>query len=336
MHKNNCFDTARLIAALMVLITHHYALSGRPEPVFWGLESMGGIAVIIFFSISGFLISKSAMACSDYTEFMSKRLRRLIPALIPCAIFMYVIIGSFVNRDHLGDYLNIAVINNIIKTITLTSVLHDGITTGFIHGGINGSLWTLPLEFLCYLIAGCVLIFNKNRVYFLVVFILLLLVCVFITGNNTGVYFSVPSWLYPLRGLSFFLGAVMAMTFDRWNDFKVKAYILAALSLWMYSYSDGGLEYNILGYIVISFGTIALCTSIQDPLVKGRFDYSYGIYIYAFPVQQFVINVIGMSFFAGMITSIIATVTLAALSWHFVESRFLARKVEVKAFSPAL
>lgn len=128
----------------------------------------------------------------------------------------------------------------------------------------------------------------------------------------------------------------MAMTFDRWNELKIKAFIFVALSLWMYSYSEGGLEYSILGYVLISFGTIAFCTSIQDPLVKGRFDYSYGIYIYAFPVQQFVINIIGMSFLPGMITSIIITVILAAFSWHFVESKFLARKVEVKSFSPSL
>ncbi|OAT31978.1 acyltransferase family protein [Buttiauxella brennerae ATCC 51605] len=329
MHKYNCFDTARLFAALMVLYTHHFSLSGLPELYVLNFESLGGIAVIIFFSISGFLISKSAMASSDFIEFMSKRLRRLLPALLPCSIFMYVIIGGYVNFENIDNYLGWSVIHNIVQTITLTSVLHDGITGEFIHGGINGSLWTLPLEFLCYLIAGCVLITNKNRKYFICVFMLTIMASIWYK-NNSLVIFSIPTWLFPLRGMAFFLGAVLAMNVDLWNNLKVKLFVMATLSLCMYSYQGSPVEYNIFGYLLLSFSTIAICLSFKDPLVKGRFDYSYGIYIYAFPVQQFVINVIGMKFYQGMAVSFLVTITLAAASWHFLEKRFLVKKEKAK------
>lgn len=76
-------------------------------------------------------------------------------------------------------------------------------------------------------------------------------------------------------------------------------------------------------YILIAFATISLCINIKDPFIKGRFDLSYGIYIYAFPVQQLVINVIGASFYIGMLISAVITIALATASWFLIEKRFL-------------
>lgn len=65
-HRNNCFDIIRLFAAIIVIISHQYSLSGLTEPTFLGMTTLGGLGVIIFFAISGFLITKSWVMTPTY------------------------------------------------------------------------------------------------------------------------------------------------------------------------------------------------------------------------------------------------------------------------------
>ncbi len=53
MNRSNNFDAVRILAALAVLVSHQYALTGRPEPVVRGADTLGGLGVLVFFSISG-------------------------------------------------------------------------------------------------------------------------------------------------------------------------------------------------------------------------------------------------------------------------------------------
>ena len=55
-HLGNNFDAIRIAAASMVLLSHHYALTGQVEPSFFGIHSLGGLAVTVFFVISGYLV----------------------------------------------------------------------------------------------------------------------------------------------------------------------------------------------------------------------------------------------------------------------------------------
>ncbi|EKR0237830.1 acyltransferase, partial [Shigella flexneri] len=140
MHKSNCFDTARLVAAMMVLVSHHYALSGQPEPYLFGFESAGGIAVIIFFSISGYLISKSAIRSDSFIDFMAKRARRIFPALVPCSILTYFLFGWILN-DFSAEYFSHDIVRKTISSIFMSQAPDADITSHLIHAGINGSLW---------------------------------------------------------------------------------------------------------------------------------------------------------------------------------------------------
>ena len=325
MHKSNCFDTARLVAAMMVLVSHHYALSGQPEPYLFGFESAGGIAVIIFFSISGYLISKSAIRSDSFIDFMAKRARRIFPALVPCSILTYFLFGWILN-DFSAEYFSHDIVRKTISSIFMSQAPDADITSDLIHAGINGSLWTLPLEFLCYIITGVAVALLKNGKAFIV--ILLVFVSLSLIGSvseNRDVMFSIPLWLYPLRGLAFFFGATMAMYEKSWNVSNVKITVVSLLAMYAYASYGKGIDYTMTCYILVSFSTIAICTSVGDPLVKGRFDYSYGVYIYAFPVQQVVINTLHMGFYPSMLLSAVTVLFLSHLSWNLVEKRFLTR-----------
>ncbi|EPM2058368.1 acyltransferase family protein, partial [Escherichia coli] len=151
-HRNNCFDIIRLFAAIIVIISHQYSLSGLTEPTFLGMTTLGGLGVIIFFAISGFLITKSCINSERFDLFLLKRVRRIFPALIPCSIFMYLVLGVYLEWDSLDEYISFSILKNILNVITLQGApAHSGIFNGFIHPySLNDSLWTLPLEFTCY------------------------------------------------------------------------------------------------------------------------------------------------------------------------------------------
>lgn len=91
---------------------------------------------------------------------------------------------------------------------------------------------------------------------------------------------------------------------------------------------------RILGYLIIPALVIIIGVSITDKLIYGRFDYSYGVYIYAFPVQQIIINHTSLGFYSNMLLSALMTLFLGALSWHLVERRFLHKKAIPLTTSP--
>ena len=180
--------------------------------------------------------------------------------------------------------------------------------------------------FVCYLLWGVAVAVLKNGIGFIV--ILLVFVSLSLIGSvseNRDVMFSIPLWLYPLRGLAFFFGATMAMYEKSWNVSNVKITVVSLLAMYAYASYGKGIDYTMTCYILVSFSTIAICTSVGDPLVKGRFDYSYGVYIYAFPVQQVVINTLHMGFYPSMLLSAVTVLFLSHLSWNLVEKRFLTR-----------
>lgn len=326
MNRNNSFDIARILAAFMVLVSHHFALSGLTEPRVAGFESAGGLAVVIFFAISGYLISLSALRSRDFTSFMIKRVRRILPALILCAIIVNIVLGKVFSPN----LELIELIKNSFRTIGFNGHALMATSTDFgVSKLINGSLWTLPLEVMCYLLVGVIMIIsNKKEPYIIVMVSLIILSYYFYYNKTTANIFSVPVELIFPRSLAFFIGSVMAMYEKSWNNMKIKSFIVIFMSIYMFGASDNIINLKISGYILFSVLTIVACTTINDKLISGRFDYSYGIYIYAFPIQQLVINKTKLGFYSGMLVSAIIVIILSAISWHLVESRFLRKKTK--------
>jgi len=84
-HQNDNFDALRLLGALSVLVSHQFALTGRPEPALLGIR-LGTIGVLIFFAISGFLVTASWSRDPHAPRFLARRALRVWPALAVCLI----------------------------------------------------------------------------------------------------------------------------------------------------------------------------------------------------------------------------------------------------------
>lgn len=139
MGRANNFDGLRLTGALLVLFSHMSALSGREEWRFVGDHSFGNLGVLIFFSISGYLVSTSWHADPNLARFLSRRFLRMAPALLVAMPVTYFVVMSL-SLQGFPD-----------------NPRHD----------LNGSLWTIPLEVFCYLIlAGVALVSQRAAIVF--------------------------------------------------------------------------------------------------------------------------------------------------------------------------
>jgi peptidoglycan/LPS O-acetylase OafA/YrhL len=89
------------------------------------------------------------------------------------------------------------------------------------------------------------------------------------------------------------------------------------------------LELSVLGTFGITIVVAIVGESFSEKLINGKFDISYGVYIYAFPIQQIVINEMTRRFWLGMAISLVLALAAGYLSYRFVEEPFLRKKRKV-------
>lgn len=337
--RNNNFDLIRVLAALLVLLSHAYPLTGNQE-IFKniiGYANGGSLAVSVFFSISGFLVTRSLLR-SDISSFFKARVLRIFPALFFVILFDALIIGPVFTKYPLNEYFHGWAFYAHLKTFFLFSFNTSlpGVFEDLPYPiWVNGSLWSLPYEFFLYLIIPIFGIFGILSKRLNVILLLAAVAGYFLIKNE---YFGLS---YANQGDQFF-GALYPYLF-----FEYSAFFLIGSSLWIYRekvplhfagvlilliLACGGFKYEI-GFIpyllLIPYATIYFAirfVKIVDFEKVG--DLSYGIYLYAFPIQQSIVSI-----YSGDITvlklniiTIPVTIFLAYFSYNLVEKKFLKYK----------
>lgn len=324
--RNNSFDILRHLAAFMVLFSHQFALSGLPEPILLNWNSIGFIAVAIFFSISGFFMPKSFERSGNFIEFIAKRCKRIFPGLFICSIFMYFIIGYWFNIESRNDYILSG--DAFLKTLRNTVFIQEqisGVFSKFIYKDIiNGSLWTLPIEFACYIMIGVFLSISYSWKTPAVILLAAISATIIINyQTDLYAYYSIPFKFLAMFLIPFSLGSLLSMTQNAWWDYRYK---LAVISVLMLIATNSKPEIQIIGFLCVATLTIVTGLCIKDKLISGKIDISYGIYIYAFPVQQITINTISNNFCISLLIATLITVILSFISYKYIELPFLSPK----------
>lgn len=325
--RYNNFDFFRLIAASIVLISHQFALTDRPEPCI-GCQSLGGLGVLIFFSISGYLVAQSWAHDPSILRFLVRRILRIFPGFLVVMLLTTFVLGLLISIFSIKNYFSMLV--HEITSLNLISkyYLPGVFTTNPLPNAVNGSLWTLPIEFVWYLlllVMGSVGMLRCNyRNLFLVLFIVFALFVFFVSNS----YHGNTHWEYiKFFGAFFIYGICMYQFQDVWmKRLKSIAFVIFVLaSLFILIGNQHFVLFLILPALIIILG------NMSTPILRkaGYFgDFSYGIYIYAFPVQQTIImlGINGLSLWLECITSFFITIMLAFLSWHLVERPALKLK----------
>lgn len=284
--RNN-FDALRLIGALLVVFSHQFALSGRWEPRFVGNHSFGNFGVLIFFSISGYLVTASWMNDPHLGRFAARRVARLLPALA----------------------VSIPLTFAVVSALGLLGFPDNA------HHLLNGSLWTIPYEVTCYILLALLGWIFQRPALWLALAISMLFVA---TGGEYGKNFVADF------GLFFSMGALLRAYPRLSKPPAIVLFCAAACALISLGQTKLGLAF-VVPPLAIAVGRRSWSVTRS----AGQFgDLSYGIYIYAWPVQQVTVALMGAnsSYFALLGVSLPIIVAFACLSWHFIEKVALRYK----------
>ncbi|MCU1441446.1 MAG: Acyltransferase family protein [Rhodoglobus sp.] len=347
---DNALGLLRLILASLVIFDHAFPLGGYGhDPVFdltRGQASLGSIAVGGFFAISGYLIAKSGMS-ADVVQFMWRRTLRIFPAYWLVLLVTALIVGPLIwiaDGHELQDYFTFGgngPVNYFTANWSLnigTYGIHDLLTETTPYGrsiggsAFNGSLWTLIYEWHCYLIVAVLVAFGVLRNARILVpviagFFLMMQVITYIDFSAIGVIVPVMADPYMITlGFTFLCGSVIAV-YSKQILFDDRLGILAGLVL-IFSLRYGG--FSTIGTAAGAYFVLYLGARLPKKVhwIGAKNDYSYGVYIYGFLVQQ-VTAYLGwykLGYLPYTLIALAISLGCAWLSWHLVEKHAMALK----------
>jgi peptidoglycan/LPS O-acetylase OafA/YrhL len=334
----NSFGVIRLAMALAVLFSHSYWFtsgSKLADPLvrFTG-HSIGEHAVQVFFFLSGILVAQSLLRSRSVLDFAVARALRIFPALIVCVLLTAFVLGPLFTQGSLVQYFADKQLPlYVLKTLALVTgsaplphLFHDQALPEM----VNVSLWTLKYEVLCYiglgLVGGAGLLHDRLRPI-TTAFIAILVLTVFVGQPKP---LDTYTFLDNLRyfALYFYAGVLAYLFKDRvYVSGVVLVPLAAACALFLGTRLGELATCLFLGYATLwvstfRFGGLRAFTNQND--------YSYGVYIFAGPIQQLVISFLpeyGPTLVSLHTVSI--ALPLAVFSWELVERPAIAMRKPV-------
>ncbi|MDP9582811.1 UNVERIFIED_ORG: peptidoglycan/LPS O-acetylase OafA/YrhL [Burkholderia contaminans] len=327
-NNQNAFTALRLLAAYAVIITHSYVVLGLGSD--WleqhGFPQFSELGVNAFFAISGYLVCKSLQRNPNPLAYLRNRALRIFPGLAVLILLTIFVAGPIMTHMWLPEWLEY--LTNLTLYNSVPTLPHFFATSPI--PVINGSLWTLPLEVTCYLIllgvswAGAL---NwKGMLLMLAGFYVALMGDLLWQGNMLA---GVSTFQLARLGIYFWGGAFIAtITLPRSWGVWVAAVVVALAPFYLFAADH---DWKIKAYafnLLLPFIVIFAAERLPKLAFLNRFDISYGVYIYAFLVQQMLVWHFGTSLHPTSLTmlTIVIVTPIAAASWFFIEKPALALK----------
>jgi peptidoglycan/LPS O-acetylase OafA/YrhL len=298
----------------------------------------GHIAVCGFFVISGFLIIRSCWSSNSLKDYFIKRCRRLLPAY--CLVIIICIIGlSLISNLTMVEYFKSPqLIKYFITNILFMNFLQPSLPGVFIENNgqaVNGSLWTIKLEIGFYIIVPIIAyILNKIKTKKRINIFLFCLyifgyaynfVCLFISRKLESRFIEELAHQLPGYIQYFAVGIFCVINYDLVHKYD-KYLIIPGIIILVIYYMIGN-DY----LLPIGLGVIILFIGFNFRKLNniGKLgDYSYGAYIFHFPIIQILIAMgyfqinknVSLLIVLGMVFS------TSYISWHFLEKKLVKRQ----------
>lgn len=328
--RDNAFDTIRLLAAAAVIFSHAFVLvDGREsvEPLYRlteGQITIGRGAVAAFFVVSGLLISMSFDRTRTLGRFVSNRALRLFPGLWVCLILLIFLFGPVMTTAPAWDYFNsretLGFLGSFLFFPFSQSV--EGVFDGLPGSdAINGSLWTLKYEVACYAFGAVLVSTGRARVAIVACVWLASMIGTRIMGDplehgGIAYYIAWMVWLFRFYGA----GMLLYLLRDKIplsSGGALACLIVVIASAFTPFFTEALATFGAYALVASAF---LAAQGFKDLTSKG--DLSYGVYIYAFPIQQALVPFSLETPVPWMTNFLLATpltFAFAWLSWHFVE-----------------
>lgn len=333
---NNNYDFLRIFAATCICFTHSFNLLNKDgfEPLMrisGSQYDFSFIGLSIFFSVSGYLITKSVYTSSSLQSYFWKRFLRIQPLLMIVCVLSVFIIGPVFTTLPATEYFKIpetySYFRNIFPATGIQFVLPGVFADNFHPNVVNGSLWTLVVEERLYLLVSVFFFFKKQGKSFA---LLVLLFNIMVTLKSVFFQGSVLEYLkgshifYALLFLN--AGALYQVGFD-FKYFAKRKLSWIALFLLVLSFFYTFLQFLQVLIIPLCVIMVANVRAATNNAAKWG-DFTYGVYIFSFPVQQIfiAIKLVPENPYLLFVVTMSTVLPLGALSWHLLEKKCLRHK----------
>lgn len=324
--KSRCenLELMKFLAAICVIIHHSFDLTLNSKEwlkVITGYQfDFGSMAVSFFFFASGIFVAKSVERCCTFKKFFKARMIRLWPSLF-AVVLLSVIMGACVTSLPLKSYLlHVTTWKYFLNAVFVLCHELPGVFENNVYDStINGALWTLPVEVLCYI--ACFVIYKlkllkEKRILFV---FLLYLLCA-LGAYHILTLFGGQLLIAALRPCYFFLLGHAIYVYREKIVLDIKLFFVACFGLVIcFALSKPDLAVWVFYPYILLYLAFMKKQCGRILAFPGR--YSYTIYLCAFPIQQLLIHLSGgnMNTYQNMVLSIISTVCMGAILHHGVE-----------------
>lgn len=330
---DNGFNLVRLVCALLVVVFHAWQLApleAGPDPLtrtLAPLTDLGSLAVGVFFIISGIFVTQSWMRDPHGLRFAARRIARIVPGLLVCSLLTVLVAVPFFSAEGWRGLLGAApwlyVLDNSAVHWLVYNIPAEGLRIPGVLGGIdlNGPLWTLYWEgrmYVMVLVVGMAAVVPMRN-WLRGAAVVLLLAANLWPQVLSGYIWELRMWSLFLTGMFLYTIAPSARIGP--------LHALCALALlglnWTRNAALLGAGPTWFGIALLA-GALALWAGTTRRTVLPhirRNDYSYGIYIYHWPVLLILRAALPPLAPPALLAATLAVlVPLAVFSWHWVEA----------------
>ncbi|TWT92728.1 acyltransferase family protein [Stieleria varia] len=333
--RTNNFDLLRLLLAVLV-VRCHAGLVGYPFRWTEDTYFMGGLsAVQCFFVISGYLIFRSWESKPVLSSFAEKRARRILPAYV-FVVVLCTLGLSLLSTHGVADYFaDSAVYRYLFSNLAFVGFLQNtlpGVFESNVDQYVNGPLWTIKIEVMFY-ISVPIIAYLAGKINRVTLFAVL-----YVGGVVWNLGFNYLGEHFQQRGyhriaeqlpgqMAFFISGAAMHYYERFFTRHIKAAVIFSIGAVAGYFAYWPELFAMVYPMALAVLVIGFATRFAYLGNFGRFgDFSYGIYIYHYPIFQTLTALElplrpATSFALGVTLSVIASV----LSWHLLESRWLLK-----------
>ena len=293
--KNN-LNFIRFIAAVMVIFGHSYAATlsyKMGDPICRLTKNQldfGGLAVSIFFVYGGFLIAKSMERLKETKKYFKARIIRIFPPLIFVTFVATFIMGPLVTVLPLSRYFSdYATYRYLLNSLMI--LIHDlpGVFIDNINTSVNGPLWTLPVEFSCYIMCYFfykLKLLDEKIAKYTVIPAIIFYYIMYVSLSD------MPIIREALRPIMLFYVGMIYYVYRNKVKFEYKYLIISLIFLIVGSVADI-MQFAIIVFLPYILFCIGYGTTRKLEHFGEKMEISYGIYLFGWPVQQCVVFFLG-------------------------------------------
>jgi peptidoglycan/LPS O-acetylase OafA/YrhL len=321
--ENNNYDLLRLAAACLVIVGHAHALvpdapAGDMVSAVLHFDYAGSLAVKFFFFLSGLVVTNSLMRKAVFIPFLLGRIFRIFPALIACMLIVALTIGPLLTTLSSSAYFSDPTTASFLtKNITLALQWDlPGVFTANPRHAVDGSLWTLPIEAFCYLVLLALGLIGAIRSRILGSLVMAAIIVYSASTTRYLFMFGLPDGEAQLLPTLFACGALLAI-----NQDHCEINLPIALGLLLLTYLARHTPmFHYLVYASALYGALAAGASIPLRGIRLPGDFSYGVYLYGWPLQQCLVALEPQwGVHRNQAVAIAVALVVGALSWFLIE-----------------